>query len=79
MSEPNQKFSKELAAALEQNVPVMRRMCSGWRKFLNGYVQYPNQTVYEVAELVLAQQREIEQLKAELKEVQRKLVNSERK
>jgi len=77
MSDPNQKSSKELAAVLGESMPEIKIAFTSW--LANPSTRYPAQKIYEIAELVLAQQREIEQLKAELKEVQRELMNRERK
>jgi hypothetical protein len=78
MKDFSQKSSKELAAELENQMPEIKSWAWGWRRFGNVSGVYPAQKVYELAKLVLAQQREIQQLKAELQEVRRALMDRER-
>ena len=68
-----QKTSKELATAIEKKMWSLWHAGAGWTAIFNIYAITPLQRLYQVAELVLAQQRDIEQLKAELEEVKRKL------
>ena len=69
MSDASQKSSEELAAELQKLMPVIKSSGSGWRPFGNIHAVKPTQYLFRVAKLVLAQQQEIEQLKAELEEL----------
>ena len=72
MSDPTQKSTEELAAELKKLMPQIKSRGSGWGMFLNGYATYTTRKLYQVAQLVLAQQEEIEQLKAELRELKKR-------
>jgi len=67
------KSSEELAAELEKMMPRIHSGGHGWRMlWIDGTTIYANQRIYEVAQLVLAQQQEIRQLKAELDELKKR-------
>ena len=75
MNDLSNKSSEELAAELRESIPdIMRYGTLDWRKFLKGGLDdvYTAQKLYLVSQLVLAQQREIEQLKAELEELKKR-------
>ena len=72
MSDLPQKSSEELAAELLELMPSIKMRAFGLGIFLNSYAYRTTRYIYQVAELVLAQQREIEQLKAELEELKQR-------
>ena len=74
MSNPTQKTSEELAIEMEKQMPKIKSARRGWGaiKTGNAYGGYATEKLYELAELVLAQQQDIEQLKTELEELKRK-------
>ena len=67
MNDTSEKSSEELAAQVRKLMPKLESCAKGWRVFLG----HPPATeiMIQVAQLVLAQQQEIEQLKAELEEL----------
>ena len=72
MSSTTQKSSEELAIEIEKQMPTIKSMFSGWGALRNVNAIFATQKLYELAELVLVQQQDIKQLKAELEELKRK-------
>ena len=73
MSNPTQQSSEELAREMETEMPKLKSAYSGWRAFTtNAYGSDATRGVYQLAELVLAQQQDIKQLKADMEELKRK-------
>ena len=72
MNDLSNKSSEELAAELRKKMPILKSRGFGWRGFLNLYTVDTDKNVCLVSQLVLAQQREIEQLKAELDELKKR-------
>ena len=68
MNDTPQKSTEELAAELEKLMPELESYGSGWRKWAN-YAPFQTQVLTKFAQLVLAQQQEIKQLKAELEDL----------
>ena len=70
MSDPTQKSSEELAAELLELMPKLKSAVYGWRAISYKFqASLAAKTLWHTAQLVLAQQQEIEQLKAELREL----------
>ena len=55
---------------MEKTIPEIKKAYGSW--LANPYTKYPMQKIHELVELVLAQQQDIKQLKAELEELKRK-------
>ena len=73
MSDLPQKSSEELAAELLELMPKAKSAVDGWRSILHEFQASTNAKVlWHIAQLTLAQQQEIEQLKAELKELKQR-------
>ena len=72
MSDLPQKSSEELAAELHKLMPKLKSLINGWRAILYAEAQPVSKIVYQIGQLVLAQQQEIEQLKAELEELKQR-------
>ena len=74
MNDLSNKSSKELAAELQESMPELKGYGFFW--FFDPYAirksQYAVKKLYHVSQLVLAQQQEIEQLKAELDELKKR-------
>jgi hypothetical protein len=79
MYEPSQQSSKEQAVALEKAMPELWHRGAGWKALINVNGIYPTQKVHQVAELVLSQQRDIEQLKTQLEETRAELAKLKQK
>ena len=77
MNDTSEKSSEELADELQNEMPKIKSRGSGWGMLLNGHGIYPTQKLYLVAQLVLAQQQEIEQLKAELDELKKRVMSDQ--
>ena len=70
MNETSQKSSEELAAELEKLMPEAKSAVYGWRHIFPEFKAITSAKVlWPIAQLVLAQQQEIRQLKAELEEL----------
>jgi hypothetical protein len=70
MNDTSQKSSEELAAELEKLMPKAKSAVYGWRSILYEFQAGANAKVlWPIAQLVLAQQQEIKQLKDELEEL----------
>ena len=70
MSDTTQKSSEELAAELEKLMPKVRSNTAWWKCFIHiTQIEATSKHLWLVAQLVLAQQEEIKQLKAELDEL----------
>ena len=72
MNDLPQKSSEELAAELLELMPRLRSLGYGWRALFWTDGHPTAQVLYPIAQLVLAQQQEIEQLKAELEELKQR-------
>jgi len=73
MSDLPQKSSEELAAELLELMPKVKSNTSEWKLFFHEFQSSAtSKHLMLVAQLVLAQQQEIEQLKAELKELKQR-------
>jgi len=73
MSDLPQKSSDELAAELLNLMPKLKSTTAGWRFFVHEFqAGMTAKHLLLVAQLILAQQQEIEQLKAELKELKQR-------
>ncbi|MCL2624790.1 MAG: hypothetical protein FWD31_14095 [Planctomycetaceae bacterium] len=73
MSDLSQKSSKELAAELLELMPKLKRNNSPWWIFLHEIQAGTTAKILlHVANFALAQQQEIEQLKAELEELKQR-------
>jgi len=72
MSDPTQKSTEELVAELKKVMSKLKSCISGWRAFLFHQAQDISTIVHPITQLVLAQQEEIEQLKAELRELKKR-------
>ena len=74
MNDLSNKSSKELAAELQESMPEMKSYVFDW--YFDPYAmkraRYAIKKLYHVSQLVLAQQQEIEQLKAELDELKKR-------
>ncbi len=71
MNDLSQKSSEELAQELQNLMPKLKSLGSGWRSFLFLEGAPTAEILLYVANIVLAQQKKIEQLKAELKELKK--------
>ena len=73
MSDFSQKPSEELAAELLELMPKLKSTAYGWGAILHEFQAGTTaKFLWQVANLVLAQQQEIEQLKAELDELKQR-------
>jgi len=73
MSDASQKSSEELAAELLELMPKLKSAAHGWRSVLHEFQSGTTAKIlWQVAQLILAQQQEIEQLKAELNELKKR-------
>ena len=73
MSDLPQKSSKELAAELLELMPKLKSNTAWWKGFTHiAQIEATSKHLLLIANLVLAQQQEIEQLKAELEELKQR-------
>ena len=74
MNDLSDKSSKELMAEIQETIMPKVKMWTGigWSRLFRPMYADCFRQLYHVSHLVLAQQREIEQLKAELEELKKR-------
>ncbi len=69
MKDAPQKTSEELAVEVQRLMPTLKSVSTSWWGLIFRLDDPTFRMLYPVAQLVLAQQEEIEQLKAEINEL----------